>query len=71
MLVHAGGWLLLFLVIAVLLIAVTRDKVERYPDGRPVDPTEQLREGYRMITMPGIEPPKITRWEDLPQPPKR
>lgn len=57
MLVHAAGWLLLFAVVAVLIITVTRDKVERYADGRPVDPGQQAREGYSCIVLahPGVQ----------------
>lgn len=63
-------WGLAVLGIAAFLVLV-RDRVERYPDGRPVDPTEQYREGYACIVMPHAVKPKIRPHGDLPQPPKR
>ncbi|MDI3330142.1 MAG: hypothetical protein QJR09_05315 [Micrococcus sp.] len=60
---HAVGSLLLFLVIAVPVLYLTRDRVKRYDDGRPVDPEQQRREGYRAIVMPGAPLPRLMRAE--------
>ena len=52
-------------------IWLSRDRHERYADGRPVSIDQQRREGYQCIIMPHAVKPKVRPHGDMPEPPKR